>query len=52
MAETRLLASAWPEPASGNAVPWSTEVRTMGRPSVMFTQSPKPANLMTGNPWS
>src|SRR5215472_9187063 len=36
-AASRLPGSARPVPASSRAVPWSTELRTMGRPSVMFT---------------
>jgi hypothetical protein len=38
----RLPVSALPLPARSRAVPWSTEVRMIGRPSVTFTASPKP----------
>ena len=31
-----------PVPARSSAVPWSTDVRTNGRPRVTFTASPKP----------
>ena len=34
------------------AVPWSTDVRRMGRPSVTFTARSKPECLITGRPWS
>ncbi len=37
MASTMLVASAMPLPAISKAVPWSTEVRMIGRPSVMLT---------------
>src|SRR5262249_14228305 len=37
MAAIRLVGSALPVPAMSNAVPWSGEVRTIGRPSVTFT---------------
>src|SRR5690625_4871287 len=49
-AAARLPDSAWPVPASSSAVPWSTEVRTMGSPRVMFTAFPNPAYLSTGKP--
>ena len=55
MAARKLVASApvLPSaPARSNAVPWSTEVRMMGRPRVMFTVSPKEVCLMAGSPWS
>ena len=51
-AAARLPASARPVPARSSAVPWSTDVRMIGRPSVTFTAWPKPAYLSTGRPWS
>ncbi|MNN41622.1 hypothetical protein D3C81_1557520 [compost metagenome] len=33
-------------------MPWSTEVRTIGRPRVTLTAAPKPLYLSTGRPWS
>ena len=36
-AASRLPGSALPVPAISNAVPWSTEVRMIGRPSVTLT---------------
>ena len=51
-AASRLPASARPVPARSSAVPWSTEVRTIGSPSVTLTAWPKPACLSTGSPWS
>ena len=44
-AAIRLLGSARPLPAMSNAVPWSGEVRTIGRPSVTFTPSPNVQRL-------
>src|SRR5262245_55144812 len=52
IAALRLPDSAWPLPASESAVPWSTEVRMIGRPSVTLTAEPKPASLSAGKPWS
>ena len=37
IAAIRLVGSALPVPAMLNAVPWSGEVRMIGRPSVVFT---------------
>ena len=51
-AARRLPASARPVPARSRAVPWSTEVRTIGSPSVTFTPWPNAARLSTGRPWS
>src|SRR5690606_2267033 len=48
----RLPTSTRPVPARSNAVPWSTEVRMIGRPRVTFTAWPKPLCLSTGSPWS
>ena len=48
----RLPVSATPLPAIPYAVPWSTEVRIMGSPSVTLTMLPKAPCLMTGSPWS
>jgi hypothetical protein len=39
-----------PSAARSSAVPWSTEVRTIGRPSVTLTPWPKLACLSTGSP--
>ena len=41
MASTRLASLAIPLPAMSKAVPWSTEVRMMGRPTVTLTPSSK-----------
>src|SRR6185369_16088845 len=38
--------------ARSSAVPWSTDVRTNGNPSVTFTPWPKLAAFRTGSPWS
>ena len=51
-AAARLRRSARPLPARSKAVPWSGEVRTIGRPSVTLTARSKPACLTTGSPWS
>jgi len=51
-AASRLPESALPLAASSSAVPWSTEVRMIGSPSVTFTPLPKLAYLSTGSPWS
>ena len=50
MAAARLPGSALPVPASSSAVPWSTEVRMIGKPSVMLTALPKPMCFSTGSP--
>ena len=51
-AAIRLAGLATPFPAMSNAVPWSGEVRTNGRPSVTLTPSSK-ASVLTGiRPWS
>ena len=63
MASTMLSALARPVPAMSNAVPWSTDVRRIGRPSVMLTpltacHTPvagsmlKPSSLTGMWPWS
>src|SRR6267143_3872160 len=49
---TRLRSSALPVPAMSNAVPWSTEVRTNGSPTVMFTPASRPSTLTGPWPWS
>ncbi len=49
-AARRLAGSASPVPASSSAVPWSTDVRTNGRPRVMLTARPKPRAFNTGRP--
>ena len=41
MASMRLAGCAFPSPAMSSAVPWSGEVRTMGKPSVVFTPRSK-----------
>ena len=48
----RLSGLARPVPARSSAVPWSTEVRTMGSPSVTLTVSPNASALIAGRPWS
>src|SRR3954470_11851451 len=50
VAATRLPASARPVPARSSAVPWSTEVRTMGNPNVTLMACPNPECLSTGRP--
>ncbi len=51
-AAMRLAGLAKPRPAMSNAVPWSGEVRTNGRPRVTLTPSSK-ASVLTGmRPWS
>ena len=40
-----LRGSAMPVPAMSKAVPWSTEVRITGRPTVMFTPASMPEHL-------
>ena len=50
MAASRLPGFAFPLAARSVAVPWSTDVLTMGKPSVMLTISPNPSALMTGSP--
>ena len=52
IAANRLVGEALPEPARSSAVPWSTEVRMMGRPSVTLMPSSKAAYLSTARPWS
>ncbi len=49
-ASNRLPGSALPVPASSSAVPWSTEVRMMGRPRVTLMPWPKVAYLRRGQP--
>ena len=51
-ANCRLPVSALPVPARSSAVPWSTEVRMIGSPSVILTALPKPLYFSTGRPWS
>ena len=51
-ASTMLPASARPVPAMSNAVPWSTEVRITGRPTVMLTPASMPSTLTGPCPWS
>ena len=50
IAAIMLPVSMLPVPARSSAVPWSTDVRMIGSPSVTFTPSPKLANLRTGKP--
>ena len=51
-AAIRLAADALPCHAISNAVPWSTEVRMIGRPSVTFTPFSNASILKGINPWS
>jgi len=48
-ASSKLPSSAMPLPAMSNAVPWSTEVRITGSPTVMFTPASSPSTLI--GPW-
>src|SRR5215208_1372041 len=50
IASIRLEGSAVPVPAMSNAVPWSTDVRTIGRPRVTLTARPKATSLIGINP--
>ena len=52
MAFCILLSRAEPVPAKSRPVPWSTEVRRNGKPSVIFVTSSKPRAFVTGRPWS
>src|SRR5579862_7818 len=56
MAATRLPGSAVfassASDARSSAVPWSTDVRMNGKPSVTLTPCPKLDAFSTGNPWS
>lgn len=47
-----LWGSASPRQAMSKAVPWSTEVRTMGSPRATVTLHSKPCTLMAMWPWS
>ena len=51
-ASIRLVGLASPLPAMSNAVPWSGEVRTNGRPSVTLTPVSKASVLAGMRPWS
>ena len=51
-ASIMLRGSATPWPAISNAVPWSTDVRITGRPTVMFTPASMPSTLTGPWPWS
>ena len=44
--------SATSLPAMSKAVPWSTDVRMIGNPSVTFTESPKASSFTGTSPWS
>ena len=44
--------SAMPWPAMSKAVPWSGEVRTMGKPSVTLTPPEKSSVLIGISAWS
>ena len=44
--------SAMFRPAMSNAVPWSTDVRMIGRPSVTLTDSPNARSFTGISPWS
>ena len=52
IAASRLSGRAMPLPAMSNAVPWSGEVRTKGRPSVTLTVSSKASALAGISAWS
>ena len=52
IASVMLWLSALPVPATGKAVPWSTEVRIHGSPTVTLTPVAKPRTLMGICPWS
>lgn len=52
IASTRLLGLARPVPARSNAVPWSTDVRRKGKPSVRLTVPYKSKALAAMCPWS
>src|SRR5262249_36422881 len=49
-ASTRLPGSATPLPTMSKAVPWSTDVRMIGSPTVRFTQLPKATIFRGINP--
>src|ERR1700728_1668144 len=51
-AAIKLVASARPLPAMSNAVPWSGEVRTKGRPSVTLTAWSNASVLIGISAWS
>ncbi len=51
-AAIRLDGSAMPCPAMSNAVPWSGEVRTIGRPSVTLTPLAMSSVLSGISAWS
>src|SRR5690606_8345825 len=46
IAAAKLFVEPLPVPARSNAVPWSGEVRTMGKPNVTFTASSKATVLI------
>jgi hypothetical protein len=48
----RLASRATPRPAMSNAVPWSTDTRTTGRSTLMFTPSSPYTALNGACPWS
>ena len=50
--DDRPSARARASAARSSAVPWSTDVRMNGRPSVTLTPWPKLAAFSTGRPWS
>ena len=49
---TRLVVEATPVQAMSNAVPWSTDVRTIGRPRATFTPDSKSSSFDGMCPWS
>ncbi len=51
-AAMKLVGRALPVPARANAVPWSGEVRTNGRPSVTLTPRSKASVLRGISAWS
>src|SRR3712207_1176757 len=51
-ASTMLPTSTFPVPAMSKAVPWSTEVRMTGSPTLMLTPASMPRTLTGPWPWS
>ena len=51
MAARKLVVEAMPFQAMSKAVPWSTEVRTMGRPRAMLTPPSKSRSFEGMWPW-
>src|SRR5687768_17309233 len=51
-ASNMLVGLAFPRQAISNAVPWSTDVRIIGKPRVTFTPRSKASILRGIRPWS